>query len=327
MLNSREKDISMSNDVKKRFSSSWLFLLLANVLWASSYVVSKFVLQELSVTMMLALRLGLSALLLLPFLIWHYQKVGLTRKDLFNLALLSLIGFVVNKLLEFGGLALSTASDVALLISAESLFTAAFSWLLLREPFKRGIGISLLIGFCGVYLVVGQGILPTFSSANGGVWRMFGDILVLLALLCEAYYTVRGKSMLAKHSPLVVTAAAIVGSMAVWGPVAGWEVVHSGWPQLDLISWLAIGWLAVMITVVPYLLWFHGLSKVPGSVAASTLFVQPLLGTLLAIVLLHEQLTLFTVAGGLLIILSVFVLSRQEYVGFSPTTMHEQVGR
>jgi drug/metabolite transporter (DMT)-like permease len=293
-------------------SSSWLFLLLANVLWATSYVVSKFLLQELSVTMMLALRLCLSGLLVLPFLIWHYQKAGLTRKDLLSLALLSLIGFVINKLLEFGGLALSTASDVALLISAESLFTAALSWLLLREPFKRGTAISLLIGFCGVYLVVGQGILPTFSSANGGIWRMVGDVLVLCALFCDAYYTVRGKSLLAKHSPLMVTAAAIVGSMVVWGPVAGWEVVHSGWPHLDLLSWLAVGWLAVMITVVPYLLWFHGLSKVPGSLAASALFVQPLLGTLLAIMLLHERLTLFTVVGGLLIILSVFVLSRKE---------------
>jgi len=87
--------------------------------------------------------------------------------------------------------------------------------------------------------------------------------------------------------------------------------VHAGWPQLGLFSWLVIGWLAVMVTVVPYLLWFHGLSKIPGSVAASTLFVQPLLGTMLAVVLLHERLTLFTVVGGLLIILSVFVLSRK----------------
>lgn len=301
----------MSNDVKTHSSSSWLFLLLANALWATSYVVGKFLLQELSVTMMLALRLGLSALLLLPFLLWQYQKAGLTRKDLFSLALLSLTGFVVSIALEFSGLALSTASDVALLISAESLFTAALSWLLLREPFKRGTAISLLIGFCGVYLVVGQGILPTFSSNNGGTWRMVGDVLVLLALICEAFYTVHGKSMLSKHSPLVVTAATLVGSMVVWGPVAGWGVLHLGWPQLDLFSWLVIGWLAVMVTVVPYLLWFHGLSKIPGSVAASTLFVQPLLGTMLAVVLLHERLTLFTVVGGLLIILSVFVLSRK----------------
>jgi drug/metabolite transporter (DMT)-like permease len=301
----------MSGSVRNRFSSAWLFLVLANVLWATSYVASKFVLHDLSVTMMLALRMSLSALLLLPFLIWHYRTTGLSRKDLLQLALLSLLGFVVNKLLEFGGLALSTASDVALLISAEALYTATLSWLLLREPFKRGTAFSLLLGFCGVYLVVGQGILPTFSAANGGVGRMIGDILVMLALLCEAFYTVRGKSMLVKQSPLVVTAAAIVGSMAVWGPVAGWEVLQAGWPQLDLMSWLAIGWLVVVSTIVAYLAWFYGLSKVDGSLAASTLFIQPLLGTLLAIVLLNEHLTSFTIVGGLLIIVSVYALSKQ----------------
>jgi drug/metabolite transporter (DMT)-like permease len=51
---------------------------------------------------------------------------------------------------------------------------------------------------------------------------------------------------------------------------------------------------------------------VKGSAAASTLFIQPLLGTLLAIVLLGEQLTLTTVIGGVLIIVSVYLISRQE---------------
>src|SRR5205814_2164088 len=126
------------------------------------------------------------------------------------------------------------------------------------------------------------------------------------------FYTIRSKSMLVKHSPLVVTAAAIVGSIAVWGPVAGWEVLHTGWPQLDLTSWLAIVWLAVVTTVIAYLAWFYGLSRASGSIAASTLFIQPLLGTLLAIVLLNELLTLFTIVGGLLIIFSVYVISRNH---------------
>jgi drug/metabolite transporter (DMT)-like permease len=292
-----------------RFSSWWL-LILANVLWATSYVAAKFVLQELSVTMMLALRLGLSAFILLPFLIIKRNELRLTREDLLQLALLALVGFIVNKLLEFGGLALSTASDVALLITSESLFTSAMSWLILREPFKRSALISLLVGFFGVYLVVGQGLIPTLST-SGGIGRLVGNFMVVLALLSEAFYTVRGKSLLTKHSPLLVTAAAIVGSMFFWGPAAGWEVLHSGWPHLILVSWVCIGWLALMTTVVAYLAWFYGLSRVEGSLAASTLFIQPLLGTLLAVFLLHESLTLYTVGGGLLIAISVYMLMRQ----------------
>jgi drug/metabolite transporter (DMT)-like permease len=297
--------------VKTRSSTAWFFLILANMLWATSYAAAKFALRDLSVTMMLALRLGLSALLMLPFLLWHYRSTRPTRRDLFQLALLSLVSFVVNKLLEFGGLALSTASDVALLVSAEAVFTAALSWLWLREPIRRGTIFALLLGFGGVYLVVGQGLLPTFTAANGGFGRIIGDLLVVLGLLCEATATVGGKSMLIKHSPLLVTAATIVGSMFVWGPVAGWEILHSGWPYLDPLSWFAVVWLAVITTVIAYFAWFYGLSKIPSSIAASTLFIQPLLGTLLAILLLGEHLTLFTVAGGLLIISSVTVLSRQ----------------
>jgi drug/metabolite transporter (DMT)-like permease len=77
-----------------------------------------------------------------------------------------------------------------------------------------------------------------------------------------------------------------------------------------LISWLALIWLALLGTVVPYLAWFQGLSRVDASVAAVTLFIQPLLGTLLAVVLLGDQLTPYTIAGGLLIICSVYLLSR-----------------
>jgi drug/metabolite transporter (DMT)-like permease len=56
--------------------------------------------------------------------------------------------------------------------------------------------------------------------------------------------------------------------------------------------------------------WFQGLGKIDASVAASTLFIQPLLGTFLAIVLLHDQLTTMTIVGGLLIIISVYVISK-----------------
>lgn len=300
------QEIIVSMNMHKK-SMYWWLLILANVLWATSYVSAKFVLQSLSVTMMLALRLGISALILLPLVIIKRKELHVTRQDLWQLALLAVVGFVINKLFEFNGLALSTATDVALLISSESLFTAILSWVLLREPFRRNTLLFLLIGLFGVYLVVGQGLLPT----GGDVRQMVGNLLVVLSLFSEAFYTVRGKSLLVRHSPFLITAAAIVGSICFWGPVAGWEVLHTGWPHLDLTSWLAIVWLALMATVIAYLAWFYGLTKIEGSHAASTLFLQPLLGTVLAILLLHETLTLYTLAGGILIIFSVYVIAKK----------------
>jgi len=284
-------------------------LIIANTLWAASYVAAKFVLRDTSVNLMLALRMSISALVLLPLLIALRKELNLTRKDIPQLALLALVGFVINKILEYGGLALTTASDVALLITSESIFTAALSWILLRERFKRMTGAALLLGLLGVYLIVERSLVPNIPS-GGGVLRIIGDLMVVLALLLEAFYTVRGKALLVKHPPLLITAASIVGSMLFWGPSAAWEILTTGWHPLGLAAWLGVIWMALMSTVVAYFAWFRGLASVDGSAAASALFVQPLLGTVLAIVLLNEQLTPMTVIGGMLIMLSVYLISR-----------------
>jgi drug/metabolite transporter (DMT)-like permease len=294
---------------QSRHTFSWLLLITANVLWAASYVAAKFALQDTSVNVMLALRMGISALVLLPFLIARRKQLKLTRESVPQLLILTLVGFVINKLLEYGGLALTTASDVALLITSESIFTAGLSWIILRERFKPLTGFALLLGFFGVYLIVERSLIPNIPS-GGGAWRIVGDLLVVLALLFEAFYTVRGKSLLVKYSPLLITAVSIVVSMVFWTPVAAWEIIFTGWHPIGLVAWLAIAWMALMSTVVAYLIWFQGLARVNGSAAASTLFIQPLLGTFLAIVILHDQLTPLTIVGGILIIISVYLISR-----------------
>src|SRR5258708_40108663 len=152
--------------------------------------------------MMNALRLMIAARVRLPLLIARRKSLRLTRRDLLQLALLAMIGFVLNKILEYGGLALTTASDVALLITGESIFTAVLSWILLRERFRLLTGFSLLLGFLGVYFIVERSLVPNIPP-GGGAWRVVGDLLVLLALIFESYYTVRGKALLVKHSPLL----------------------------------------------------------------------------------------------------------------------------
>jgi drug/metabolite transporter (DMT)-like permease len=301
--------MSLGPVTRSRHTFSWFLLILANVLWASSYVAAKFALRDISVNMMNALRMIISALVLLPLLIALRKELNLTLRDLPQLALLAIVGIVISKTLEFGGLALSTASDVALLISSESIFTAVLSWLMLRERFKPLTGFALLLGLLGVYLIVERSIVPNIPP-GGGALRILGDLLVVLGLICESFYTVRGKALLVKHPPLLITSAAIVGSVIVWIPLAGGEILYSGWHPLSLTTWLAVGWLALMSTIVAYLAWFKGLEEVDGSAAASTLFVQPLLGTVLAIMLLNDQLLLTTIIGGILIVTSVYLISR-----------------
>ena len=117
-------------------SAAFAALALANILWAGTYAAGKIALGEISPVMLNTIRFSLAALLLSPVLFHERTRIRTilrSRRDLLTLGVLILLGWVLNKLFEYIGLALSTASDVALLISTESLFTAALSWIVLRE--------------------------------------------------------------------------------------------------------------------------------------------------------------------------------------------------
>lgn len=286
-------------------------LVLANALWAGTYTAGKVALQALSPIELNALRFTLAALALTPVLVRQRKNVPLTRRSLPLLAQLVVIGFVLNKAFEYIGLSLSTASDVALLIAAESLFTALLSWTILRERITARGCAALLIGLVGVYLIIERGLTPNLGGA-GGARRVVGDLLVIASLLLEAVYTVRGKAALAQLPPLLFVSVTLSGSLAVWVPAGALAVARGGWPHMTLAVWLAVVYMAFVATVLGYWLWFRALRLLDASAAAPTLFIQPLLGAALAIWLLHDVLTWATVAGGILILASlVLVIGRR----------------
>lgn len=302
-------------------AGAWAILIFSNILFAGSYAVGKIALREVSPIMLNVLRFTIAACFMLPFVVAGRRKLAFPRRMLPKFALLVLMGFVINKLFEYVGLNLTTASDTALLISTESIFTALLSWLILRERFSRMAAFSLVIGFLGVYLIIEQGIIPHWDTATGGVSaRILGDLLVILALVFESSYTVTGKSLLDRYPPLLITGASIIGSLVFWLPAGGEEVLRAGWPHLSLAGWLGVLYMAIAVTVIGYFLWFQALTVVEASSAAPFLFIQPLLGALIAILLLGERLTWATLAGGALILVSVYMVSRRR------TIAEEKVG-
>jgi drug/metabolite transporter (DMT)-like permease len=267
-------------------SAGFTALVLANALWAGTYTAGKIALAELSPIELNALRFTLAALLLSPVLVRNRRQIAALwydRRGLLVLGQLILLGWVLNKTLEYSGLALSTAADVALLISTESLFTAVLAWTLLGERATRSGVAALVVGMAGAYLIVARGFVPDLSTHVGGAQRILGDLLVILSLFIEAAYTIRGKAVLGRWPPLLFTSLTIAGSLIFWLPAGVGAVAAGGWPHLSLGGALGVLYMAVFATVGGYWLWFRGLTVIDGAAAAPLLFIQPLLGTLLAV--------------------------------------------
>jgi drug/metabolite transporter (DMT)-like permease len=289
-------------------------LALGNACWAGAYVSGKVALGRLSWVELNALRFSVAAPVLAPVL-WRGRHLLAgelrDRRTLFALLRLALLGFVLNKGFEYAGLTLSTASDTALLIATESLFTALLSWIVLRERATRAGVAALVIGLAGVYLIVERGLAPNLGGP-GGAGRIVGDLLVVLSLLFEAGYTITGKSVLSRLPPLLITAVSIAGGLLFWLPASAVVVARQGWPTLTPPVVLGVLYLALIVTVAGYWMWFRALSVVPASLAAPFLFIQPLLGAALAVWLLHEALTWATLVGAALIVASLLLVAGES---------------
>lgn len=287
-------------------------LVACNLLWAGTYVAGKTALHALTPVELNAARFSLAGLLFLPFLL--RARFDLTRGSLLRLTWLCLFGFILNKAAEFSGLSLTTASDTALLIAAEGLFTAFFGWLLLHERLGWRPALGMALSALGVYLVVQRGF--TLPSLDGGR-RVAGDLLVVVALVFEAVYSVLGKSETERSPAVVVTGACVIGSLAVWLPAAAANLALAGPPSLDAGAVTGVLYLAIGGTFLAYLGWILALRHVEATVAAPTLFLQPLIGTVLAAMLLHDHIAPIAIAGGVLIVVGIWIVSTrpQQAVG------------
>ncbi len=154
----------------------WLLLITANVIFAGAYVSGKLALATVSPVTLNALRFVLASAVLAPVVVRGWRNLRMGRADLITFVAVSLLSFVLNKLFEYLGVNLSTASDSALLISGEGICTAALAWIVLRERASWLHVGALLLGGFGAYLIVERGLLPHLTGA-ADARRILGDAL------------------------------------------------------------------------------------------------------------------------------------------------------
>jgi len=287
-----------------------LILAGANCLWAGSYVTGKAALATWPFASLNMLRFTIAAAVLFPYL-WHQRHLlPRGRGDQLRLAAMCGLGFIGNKAFEYWGLSLSTATDMALLIAAEALVTVLLSVLFLGERIRHWETAGLLVGGFGVYLVVVGGLrLPT--GFGGG--QALGNLLILVSLVLEAIFTVVGKTVVSRYPPFLVTAAIVTGSLVAWWPAGLAALAVRGWPPL---TWgVVVGglYLGLVTTVIGYWAWFYGLQRVMPGAMAPLLFIQPLVGTALAVLIRSERPGLATLVGGGLVLAGVSLVVSQRH--------------
>ena len=279
--------------------SAYVVLLVSNLVFATGYSVSRIVLEDVGPAALAMARLTIGALILVPWAWRAMAAAKLSREDRWRLALTGVVGFTLAFALGNWGLAHSTASNAALLITVEPASLILLSPLLLGERLSRREGLGAALAILGAAVIIVNGI-PGVTQALVPHWR--GDVILILSGVAYAAYSLIARPVLLRHPALVVTAYSIL-----WGAVAMLPLAVLEWATGPPPVWTpraVVGtlYLGVVMTALGYAVWNWCLERVETPRVAIFLNIQPLGGALLGVWWLGERLTAFTVAGGLLIL-------------------------
>lgn len=293
-------------------------LIFINVLWGSTYAVTKVALQELSPTLLGALRVGIGTLLL-----WLIQfglargnrsdanKSGFERvptSDKLRIGGLGVLGVGLAYIFDYFGINLSTATDASLMIIGEVIFTSLLAVWLTNERMGRWKTAGIALGAIGVAVLVFGHVTDQAGATQSGIARMIGDLLILCALLCQATYTVLGTGLARKYQPFTVLTYAYTGSLLIWIPIGIWHVATGRIPAtLSFAAWFGVIYLAVIASIFCYFVWFTVSRQFGASMSAISLFAQPLVGALIGLTLLHEPVTGSLLLGGGMIFVALYL--------------------
>jgi len=323
----------------------FLACALASSFWGCGFFFGKIALAEMNVGAMVLYRFLFAALALAPLLFTHRPRFTLPsigspdkrlgpfdKKEWRTLLLCAFLGIPLQFLIQFSGLARTTVSHASLMVGTMPVLLAVAATLFAHERMDFIGWLALAVSTLGAALIAlasHDAHAPATSAAPIAAQlsapSLTGDLLVVLSLVVALGWVLLNKRLLRTHSAITVSAWGVVTGTAMllvavpllYGLPPG---LFSSLTHVSIRAWLALAASGVLCTAATTLLWNWGLTQVPASQAGVLLNMEPLIGSILGIFLLHDSLGPSARLGGALILLAALVITTR-----SRTRVREQL--
>ncbi len=279
-------------------AADWISIAALSVVWGAAFFFYKILVGQISPFSLVFARVALSFVLLFALVILRRQSLPRTRPawqaffvmGMLNCALpFSLISWSESQI----------ASGLASILNATTpMFTvliAHFSTADERITPNRVVGIVL--GILGVGVLMRPKALMTINLTS---LAQLACIAAAICYACAAVYGRRFRSM--GVSPLVASTGQIAGAAVLSAPLA--FVFDKPWlhpPTLAISGWGALLGIAVLSTVLAYVLYFRVLASAGATNVLLVTLLTPASALLLGALVLKEHIALTSLLGMLLI--------------------------
>lgn len=284
------------------------------VIWGTNYTVIKFAFREVNPQAFNAVRLVVASSVMIATMAitrrmrWNPAEVfhtaePVTRRDWIALAAVGFIGHCVYQYLFVGGVARTSVANSSLLLAASPVLITILSVALHR---LGGLGervtamhwAGTLLSLAGIYIVVRTGGKTAGQS-------LAGDVMMGVAVVCWSIYTIAARPLMARHSPVGVTALSMTIGTMFYLPLALPDLVRVAWTTVSVQTWMALVYSAVLSICVAYVIWYVAVRELGTARTAVYSNLLPIIAMIAAAIWLHEPVGPGKIAGAALVLAGV----------------------
>lgn len=283
----------------------YLALIGVQVCFGSIAVIGKVALTVVPPVALVGFRVGITALILgvvqaVRGRIWLKEK-----SDYWRLALLSIIAVTANQLLFVTGLSLTKASNTSLLAVTIPIFTLTVGAIVGTEKLQKIKALGILLAAAGVVFLIDP------RNASFSSQTTIGDLLIVLNSLSYGIYVAISKDIVTRNGAFRSITWIFVFAAIVCVPLGSFSLSSIDVASVSPTIWLVIVYLAIGGTTAPYFLNAWALARVNPSTVAVFVYLQPLIGFLLAVIFLGERIDFKFVIAAALIFSGLFLVIKK----------------
>jgi len=306
--------------------SAYLVLGIGILAVSSASILIRFAQREAHSLVIAAYRLTLAALILLPITLWGSRTAlrRLTGRQMGWLAAAGLF-LAIHFAAWITSLEMTTVISSVVLVATTPLWVALASPFLLKEKIPAalwwGVGLSLAgslaVAASGICVVDGDGMNCMMTPQHWTGKSLTGNLLALVGAWCAAGYMIIGRRV-RPSLPLPVYTLGVYGSAAVvllaMAATSGASFIGSWgsgqFQSFSALTWVCIAGLALGPQLLGHTSYNWALGYLPAASVSVALLGEPVGTTILALLLLKEIPSPIEVAGGILILMGIYITSR-----------------
>lgn len=254
----------------------------------------------------IVLRVGGAAILFwLLSLFTKSEKIE--RGDYWRILACALFGMVLNMLMFFNGLSLSTPINSAVSMTITPVLLLLLTAVILRERITWIKSLGIVFGLSGALVL----ILFQEKTQSNAPNIPLGNLLFVLNAISYSFYLILVKPLVAKYNAVTLLKYFFLIAFCINLPIGYTELIQVEWMQLSFSDISSMLFVIVATTFLTYLFNIFALKQLSPSTVGVFIYLQPVVATIFAILVGADTLNALRVGAACMIFLGVFLSTRK----------------